>query len=86
MNNWIKAKIWMYKHSSNLEELGIDVNDPVGNLYNVDINLKSIGAILEVPDGEGIPDGEYAKINVYGIEYVINYPINKLKELVRNVQ
>lgn len=81
MSDWISAKIYMSKIDDNNKHLNINL-EPEGNYYRIDVKLSNIGTVMVVPDSEGIPLSDYCRINVFGFEYVIEYPIKKLRKLL----
>ena len=81
-DEFIKASIYMVRKSTALEELELEPiqDDTYGSNYRIDIRLSHISAVMEVPDGDGIPIFEYSRVNISGSEYIIKYPIKDLRE------
>ena len=79
MSEWLTAEIYMAKLNLEAEKLGLE-QEQEGGTYRIDVKFSNIGAVMDVPDADGIPLQEYSRINVFGIEYVIDYPIAKLRE------
>jgi hypothetical protein len=81
MQTFITAEIGLIKIEDKLEGLGIEPKQ-VSTYYPIHIRLSSIAAIYPIPDIDGIPRDDYAKVNVNGIEYVIVYSYKHLKYLL----
>lgn len=78
---WITARVGLIKVDDSMVDLGIE-SKQTSVYYDIHIRLSSIAAVYPIPDGDGIPRNDYAKINVFGTEYVVVYPYKRLKRLL----
>jgi hypothetical protein len=83
MGRIITAKVFMSKQYQSVEELDIEPKEVQGGEYKIVIDVDAIGAILEVPDEDGIPILTHSRVNVYGKEYVIVFPYRELVSIKR---
>ena len=65
-----------------MDNLGLEEKELVGNNYPIHIRLSSIDVVIPIPDSDGIPLEQYARIAIRGLEYNIEYNYKKLNELL----
>lgn len=82
---WITGYVYLVRkeiEENELEHLGIRQQPATefGNKYPIHVKLREITMLIPIPDSDGIPFDNYARIGIGGVEYNIEYPYNKLKE------